>query len=162
MEKIKSFLKEFFDEKFWRYCMFGFINTAVGASVMFFLYNFLLHPYEWGYWVSSAANHITGGITSYILNKRFTFKNREKGPGALIRFALVMGISYVIGYSVAKPLAAHFLADVAFLSDKMKSNIALFCGMCLFTAFNYTGQRFFTFKKREEKTEESDIGKIEA
>ncbi len=151
MEKIKSFLKEFFDEKFLRYCLVGFINAGAGASVMFLLYNFLLHPYEWGYWVSSAANHVTGGITSYILNKHFTFKNKEKGMGTALRFVLVIVVAYIIGYSVAKPLAAYLLAGVTVLSDKAKSNIALFCGMCLFTAINYTGQRFFTFRSRGEK-----------
>ena len=57
-----------------KFLLVGVINTIVGTSIMFLLYN----VGHMNYWVSSAANYIVGSIVSYFLNKYFTFQNKEK------------------------------------------------------------------------------------
>ena len=47
-----------------KFLLVGVINTIVGTSIMFLLYN-IGHM---NYWVSSAANYIVGSIVSYFLN----------------------------------------------------------------------------------------------
>lgn len=43
-----------------KFIIVGIINTVVGTSVMFVLYN----VFSVGYWMSSAANYIIGSIVS--------------------------------------------------------------------------------------------------
>ena len=67
-----------------KFILVGIVNTLVGTGVMFLMYN-LLHA---SYWISSASNYIIGSIVSYVLNKYFTFQNKEKSWKQLVKFAL--------------------------------------------------------------------------
>ena len=97
------------------------------------------------YWVSSASNYILTSFLSFFLNKFFTFQNKEKSWGQVVRFALNIAVCYILAYGIAKPLCLHLLSGTAVA---VCDNVSMFVGMCLFTAFNYCGQRFFAFKKR--------------
>ena len=77
-------LRTLFDEKLLRFVLVGIVNTLVGTVIMFGLYN-LAHC---SYWVSSAANYILTSILSYFLNKYFTFQNRERSVGQVVRFVV--------------------------------------------------------------------------
>lgn len=136
-------LKKLLDKTFWKFLLVGVANTVFGTAVMFLCYN-LLH---WGYWVSSAANYVLGSILSYFLNKYFTFQNREKGAGVVLRFVVNISVCYLIAYGVAKPLAAWVLSG---MSRSVQENGAMLVGMCLFVGLNYLGQRFFAFRRTEE------------
>ena len=109
---------------------------------MFGLYN-LAHC---SYWVSSASNYILTSILSFFLNKFFTFQNKEKSIGQVVRFAVNIAVCYLLAYGIAKPLCLYLLSGVV---TSVRDNVSMFVGMCLFTAFNYCGQRFFAFKKRK-------------
>lgn len=121
-----------------RFVLVGVVNTLVGTAIMFGLYN-LAHC---SYWVSSACNYILTSILSFILNKYFTFQNREKGAGQAVRFAVNIAVCYLLAYGIAKPLCI-WLLDGA--SQAVRDNVSMLVGMCLFTALNYLGQRFFAF-----------------
>ena len=124
-----------------RFLIVGVVNTLVGTAIMFGLYN-LAHC---SYWVSSASNYILTSILSFFLNKFFTFRNKEKSWKQVVRFALNIAVCYLLAYGIAKPLCLHLLNGAAAVRD----NISMLVGMCLFTAFNYCGQRFFAFKTQE-------------
>ena len=115
-----------------RFILVGVINTLVGTAIMFGLYN-LAHC---SYWVSSASNYILTSILSFFLNKFFTFQNKEKSIGQVVRFAV----------NIAEPLCLYLLSGAA---ASVRDNISMLVGMCLFTAFNYCGQRFFAFRNNE-------------
>lgn len=134
-------LKKLLDKTFWKFILVGVANTLFGTVVMFLCYN-LLHV---GYWVSSAANYVFGSILSYFLNKYFTFQNREKGLGVVVRFVVNITICYLIAYGVAKPLAAWALSG---MSQAVQDNGAMLAGMCFFVGLNYLGQRFFAFRQK--------------
>lgn len=120
--------------------MVGVINTLVGTSVMFVLYNVI----GTGYWLASAANYIVGSIVSYFLNKYFTFKSNKQSLKEIIRFILNILLCYLLAYGIAKPCAYYVLQGQA---KNIQENVAMLIGMCLFVGLNYLGQRFVVFKK---------------
>ena len=129
------------DKKLAKFLLVGAINTMVGTAIMFGLYN-LAHC---SYWVSSATNYTLTSILSFFLNKYFTFESREKSVAQAARFAVNIAVCYLLAYGIAKPLCLFAFAHA---SPAVRDNVSLFAGMCLFTGFNYLGQRFFAFRQR--------------
>lgn len=125
-----------------KFLIVGVINTLVGTAVMLVAYN-LIHL---SYWVSSAANYVIGSVVSYVLNKHFTFQNRDKSPKVLLKFIVNISVCYLLAYGLAKPLAIRLLEG---MSVSVQENVAMLTGMCLFVVFNYVGQRYFAFKEKE-------------
>ena len=130
------------DKKALKFIIVGIINTVVGTSVMFLLYNFA----GVNYWISSASNYIVGSIVSYVLNKYFTFNNKEKSVKQIVKFVVNISLCYFLAYGIAKPAVELMLTP---LSVTVKENLAMLVGMGLFVIFNYIGQRFFVFKENE-------------
>lgn len=123
-----------------RFLLVGVVNTLVGCGLMFLLYNLA----GWSYWSSSAANYVAGGVVSFFLNKYFTFRNRDRSWRQVGRFILTIAVCWLLAYGTAKPLVLWLLAG---LPSRLQENIAMLAGMCLYTALNYLGQRFFAFRK---------------
>lgn len=123
-----------------RFLLVGVINTLVGCGTMFLLYNWA----HCSYWLSSAANYIIGGIVSFFLNKYFTFRKKEWSWKQVLKFAVNVAVCYLLAYGFAKPLTMRALAGQSLW---LQENVAMFVGMCLYTALNYLGQRFFAFRK---------------
>ncbi|MDY3617399.1 GtrA family protein [Agathobaculum sp.] len=134
-------MKNLIDKKLAKFLLVGVVNTLVGTAIMFGLYN-LAHC---SYWVSSAANYILTSILSFFLNKYFTFQNKENSVSQVLRFAANIAVCYLLAYGIAKPLCLQLLASA---STAVRDNVSMFVGMCLFTGFNYLGQRFFAFKEK--------------
>lgn len=135
-------IRKFVDATTVKFLLVGVINTLVGTAVMFGFYN-LLHA---GYWVSSAANYIVGSIVSYVLNKYFTFQNKEKSVKQMLFFVVNISVCYLLAYGLAKPVTLHLLS---FSTQQIQENVAMLVGMCLFVALNYFGQRFIVFKSKQ-------------
>ena len=131
------------DKTVFKFLLVGVANTVVGAGTMFILYN-IAHC---SYWLSSATNYVVGGILSFFLNKFFTFQNQEKSFLQVALFVLNLALCYVVAYFCAKKAVYALLAS---RSEAVRGNVALFCGMCLYTALNYVGQRFVVFKKNDD------------
>ena len=128
-----------FDRTVLRFLIVGVVNTLFGTIVMFSLYNLA----GCSYWISSAANYILGSILSFFLNKYFTFQNRERSWGQVVRFTVNIAACYLAAYGVAKPAVRMLLSGQ---SVSIQENAAMLVGMCLFTGLNYFGQRFFAFR----------------
>lgn len=137
---------QYLDKKLIKFLLVGLINTMVGAGVMFILYNFG----HLNYWISSACNYITGGIVSFFLNKYFTFSNHEKSLKQVLYFILTLAICYILAYLIAKQSVYMLLSTQ---SEKLRDNVSMLVGMCLYTILNYFGQRLFVFAKREVNNE---------
>ena len=133
-------MSKLFDKTMVKFLLVGAVNTLVGAGTMFLLYN-LAHC---SYWLSSAANYVVGGIVSFFLNKYFTFQNKGWSWGQVGKFIVSVSVCYLLAYGLAKPLTLHLLAGQ---SQSIQENVAMLVGMCLYTALNYLGQRFFAFRK---------------
>ena len=139
---MKKFLSKFLDKTFLRFVIVGVINTIFGTAIMFVFYN----VFHLSYWISSASNYFFGSILSYFLNKHFTFQYKERDLGVVGRFILNISVCYLAAYGIAKPLFRWMLSG---FSASVQDNVAMLGGMVLFVMFNYLGQRFFSFKKRE-------------
>lgn len=135
-------MKKIFDITFLKFLIVGVINTVFGTTIMFVAYN----VFGCSYWLSSALNYILGSVLSYFLNKNFTFQNKSKSPQVLLRFVINIAICYFIAYGAAKPLVFSLLATAP---TKLRDNVSMFVGMCLFVGLNYFGQRFFAFAKKK-------------
>lgn len=129
-----------------KFVLVGVVNTIVGTSVMFIMYN----VFSFNYWISSAANYVVGSIVSYFLNKYFTFQDKEKSWKTVVRFVLNISVCYLIAYGLARPLVRMALGG---FSQTIQENIAMLAGMCLFVVVNYIGQRFFVFNNSSQKEE---------
>ena len=127
--------RKIFDAQFIRFLGVGVINTAVGTGTMFLLYN----VFGAGYWISSASNYIVGSIVSYILNKKFTFKNQDSNKKTIIKFIVGIAVCYGIAYGIAKPLVHTLLSGQ---SQTVADNVAMLVGMGLFVIINYLSQKF--------------------
>lgn len=146
---MKSFIRQFFDIKFWKFILVGILNTLVGTGLQFLFFNL----FGWNEWISSMIGYILGSILSYFLNKYFTFKNSEKGWKPVARFALNIAICYTLAYTIAIPLTkwictANSLTMFGWSVETFAGNCSMIVGSCLFVAFNYIGQRFFAFKEK--------------
>ncbi len=139
---MKKLLSKFLDKTFLRFIIVGVINTLFGTAIMFVFYN----VFGLSYWLSSASNYFFGSILSYFLNKYFTFQYKKRDWKVVGRFVLNISACYLIAYGAAKPLVRALLSGA---SSTIQENVAMLCGMCLFVALNYLGQRFFAFKSEE-------------
>lgn len=133
-------IKNLFDASMWKFLLVGVLNTAVGAGVMFLLYN----AAHWGYWPASAANYVVGGVVSFFLNKYFTFQNKERSWGQVVRFAATVAVCWAVAYGIAQPAVSWVLSG---FDASVRENAAMLVGMVLYTGLNYFGQRFFAFRK---------------
>jgi putative flippase GtrA len=134
----------FFDQKLFKFILVGIINTIVGSAIMFLLYN----AAHLGYWFSSACNYFFTSILSFFLNKYFTFGVRHWSAFMVIVFVLTIAFSYLMAYGISKPAMNYLLRDSP---QKIRENLALLTGMCLFTGINYFGQRLVVFRSRGEE-----------
>jgi len=132
-------IKKLLDQSFVRFLIVGVINTVVGTTIMFTLYN----VFHQSYWVSSFANYFLTSILSFFLNKYFTFSAKEWSWKQVVRFAVNIAVCYTLAYGMAKPLVKLMLKGQ---SARIRDNVAMLVGMVLFTLLNYFGQRFFAFK----------------
>ena len=89
--------------------------------------------------VSKGISMVAASVFSYIVNKRFTFENKEKtNAGYLFRFYMVFAVN--LGTNLG---ANQFVFDKT--GDKLIAFVlATLCGMTI----NYIGQRFLVFDKR--------------
>ncbi|MCI9156742.1 MAG: GtrA family protein [Lawsonibacter sp.] len=142
-------LRKLFDPTMFRFLLVGVVNTLVGCGVMFGLYNLAgLHAWgDGGYWISSAANYVAGSIVSFFLNKHFTFQNREKGAGVVVRFIVNISVCYLAAYGLARPAVGWVLGGMG-LDGQLQGNLTMLAGSGLFVVLNYFGQRFFAFRQR--------------
>ena len=139
-------LKVFFDRSFWLFALIGCLNTVVSLSLQFTFYNLL----SMGYWWSTSTAFFLSSILSYYLNKKYSFRNKGKIGDTALKFALVIGVCYIFSYSIAKPFSSYILSLINVSNDvNFIEKLAMLIGQVVFAVLNYTGQRFFTFRKKE-------------
>ena len=136
-----NIIKIFYDKTFLKFIIVGIINTAVGAGVMFALYNI----FHCSYWFSSIMNYVVGSVVSFFLNKYFTFKSKSFSFKEVIYFIINIAVCFFIAYSLAKPFAMYILNGY---SKSVQENTAMFIGMVIFTGLNYLSQRFIVFRRK--------------
>lgn len=157
-DKMKDFLKKFFDIKFWKFLLVGVINTAVGEGVVLLCLHMIgWKNFVWGAGAAAIAGTVIGSIVSFFLNKYFTFQNKEKSVKQVFKFTLnicvCLLIRVVFATAVSEICKAASLSMFGMDVNSFAGNMGWAVGACVFVACNYIGQRFFAFKEKEENTE---------
>lgn len=132
-------IKKYISITFLKFVIVGIANTLFGTAIMLILYNY----FNCNYWLSSAANYLFGSILSFILNKRFTFKNTDRSLKIIIKFVLNICVCYLLAYGLAKPLVRAILQGQG---QTFQENVSMLIGVVIFTFLNYFGQKYFAFK----------------
>ncbi len=81
-------MKIIISQEFIKYCLVGVVNTIVSMLTAFICLNFL----QYNYYLSTALSYLFGIITSFTLNKKFTFKDNNKH---VLRQFLKFNITYI-------------------------------------------------------------------
>jgi putative flippase GtrA len=127
------------DKIFVKFIIVGVINTIFGSVLIFTLYN----ACGMSYWLSSGVSYILASVLSFFLNKYFTFAVKKWSFFMVAAFIVNIAVCYAVAYGLAKPAMNYFLQNN---SQKLRENVALLAGICLFTVLNYLGQRFVVFR----------------
>lgn len=134
------------DIKLLKFILVGVINTAVDYGLFLILRGICPENPLWLRWLLlTAIPCALASVVSYFLNKYFTFKNTEKGWAPVLRFAVNIAACYLLAYGMAIPLMEWALSAAA---PALRDNLTKVAGMCLFTGFNYLGQRLFAFRNK--------------
>lgn len=151
LRKISYKMPGIFDIKLLKFFLVGILNTLVGTGLQFVFLNcfglFLLG--NTGTYIASGTSNGLASVMSYFLNKRFTFKNTEKGIKPALRFALNIIVCWLIANILAVE-AVSYICQSAGLSAQIAGNISLGVASILFVCCNYIGQRFFAFKEKKQ------------
>lgn len=133
-----------------RFGIVGAANTLISTVLMLLLYDFL------GYWGASAAAYLVGALFSFAANRRFTFHSKSDPVRSFWRFLLVVAACYLCAYGCAKPLIGGFLEWIEWTpTSALGEKIAMLCGMVLYTALNFLGQKILVFRDRTPKSKDS-------
>lgn len=133
MQLIEKLIRARLTGEFIRFALVGVVNTGVSYLAYVILIEFGI-----GYQVSNVISYIIGMITSYILNKNWTFGIKERSRiRFLIRFVVV---------NIAALLVS--LGIVSLMVEVMETNV--YIGQLFAIAghmvVNFAGQKFWVFR----------------
>jgi putative flippase GtrA len=82
--------------QFFRYLAVGVINTLLGYCVIFAcMYLAGMTPEA-----SNVAGYAVGLVVSYVLNRYYTFNNKQSRRGEIMRFLAVFFVAYASNFAV--------------------------------------------------------------
>lgn len=119
-------------KQFARFVLVGIFNTVFGFAVIFAcMYLATLGPL-----VSNVIGYGCGLVTSYVLNRWFTFRSTARGVGEPIRFLLVFGVSYLLNLGALVVLINQL---------GMHEGLAQLVAGAVYVGASYLMNRFFVF-----------------
>lgn len=147
-------------KEFIKYCLVGIINTIAGLTTAYIFLNIL----SCSYFSSTAAAYIIGISVSFVLNKNFTFKDKNSNQLSLfMKFTLTMLPSYIISYFLgwmsAKTIFSIDIFNTLFgkitqliniSQNKISDNIAVLISMTIYLLLGFLVNKFLIFTKKNE------------
>jgi len=128
---------------FARFLLVGMVNTFLGISVTFAL----RYGPGLGYWPATLGGWLTGATTSFLLNRKYTFRSDAPIPGALLRFAAVLLICYFIAFEIGAKTAL-LLSQPLGIHPMQTDDAAVWIGTAVYTIINYWGQKKWVHVQR--------------
>lgn len=116
-----------------RFCFVGLLNTVVGYGVYFLLVKAEIH-----YVLASFTAQVAGVAHSYVWNKFWTFKSRQKSITEVLKFVMVYALTFVINL-----VLLSFFIEVL----EMDKAIAGFISLALVAIISFTGHKLWSFRK---------------
>ncbi len=126
-------LKKLLERQEIRFLFVGVLNTIVGYGIYAILVFFDMH-----YLIANTISTILGVAHSYLWNRFFTFKSKEKAGKEIIKFTSVYLLSYVIG-----TITLAGFKNILHISPYLAG---LF-NLVITTLISYFGHKNFSFKK---------------
>lgn len=131
-----SKIKELFKYQQIRFLFVGGLNTIVGYGSFA-----LLLLTGMNYLLANTISYIVGVIHSYIWNRKFTFKSKNKSILEIVKFVLVYVVNYLIGL-----LSLYILVDIF----KIDEYIAGALNLIITTLISWFGHKYFSFRQKGE------------
>ena len=117
-----------------RYVTVGVLNTAWGY-LLIFAFMYLAH---WSPEASNIAGYAIGLLTSYLLNRKFTFNSQAKMSGEFGRFIVIFAIAFLANFATLA-----FLVRVLEIHAGMGQLVA---GV-VYVVTSYLLNRTYTFRR---------------
>ena len=146
--KLKQLILKLYNDKRIRFLFVGCLNTLVGTGTTLLVYLAM------GYGIFDQSNitsfetflatvigYAVGTVHSYIWNKFFTFKSKEKSVSEFLRFVMVCVVQYGVNYGLTL-LAKQFI-DMHFIYTIA---VTLIC-----MVISFIGHSLFSFGKKFTK-----------
>lgn len=129
---------------FGRFLIVGVINTFLTAAVIFLLMN-VFHK---GYWISTFLGNAGGMISSFLLNRKFTFESHVSLGRGFAAFLLSACACYFLSYFSSEKILE--IIDMYFYNNHLlhKQEISVLLGMFFYTGTNFIAQKHFVFGSR--------------
>lgn len=121
-----------------RFSASGVVNTALGASTILIFTALGTH-----YFLANAMGYAVGLLTSFLLNKNWTFKAKSgRDTGELARFIAVFAVAYSVN-----------IATVTIAIEVLRSNAlaAQVVGIVFYTMISFVGMKYVVFRSTDEK-----------
>lgn len=132
-----SFIRVTFHQML-KYSAVGIINTLIGLSVIFIS----MEVFQLSYIISNILGYACGLISSFILNKHWTFLSKGHHGKELLKFLLVFIIAYGIQF-IALILLKEELGIMA--------EIAQLIGIGVYTIIGFILNKFITFRQIKDE-----------
>ena len=119
--------------QFSKFIIVGLSNTLITLAIIFFCSAVIKLDYR----ISNFVGYIIGLINSFILNKSWTFKSKNRLHKEIIPFLAMFFVCYFIN-----------LSTVIFFKELLEINnlISQGSGMIIYTITNYFGNKYWAFK----------------
>lgn len=118
-----------------RFLLVGLFNTGFGFAVIFAcMYLLGLGPV-----VSNVIGYCCGLVTSYLLNRSYTFRSSARGFGEPAKFLAVFGVSYL-----ANVMTLVALIEVAGLHEGLSQILA----GATYVGISFILNKYFVFRQR--------------
>jgi putative flippase GtrA len=136
IHKIKIILQKFNPKQFIKFSFVGVLNTVVFYGVYLILLRL-----GFSFVIATTAGTIVGILNSYVWNKLFTFKAKQKCKSEVAKFLVVYFVQYLSNLLIIY-LCVTYIGVSAELSGIPSIAIGVF--------ISYFGHKFWTFKRKKE------------
>lgn len=117
---------------FSKFVIVGLINTVLGYGLFtLFLYLGVF------YLAAMSIAHIIATINSYILNRKFTFRSKEKIKGEFFRFIGVYLLMFAVNFALL-----YIAVDIL----RIRPQISQLVILVTIVIISFLGQKYFTFR----------------
>lgn len=129
-----NYIKKIFARREVRFVFVGGINTVVGYGAFA-----ILVALNVPYLIANTISTVIGVINSYLWNRFFTFKSKNKAIAEICRFAFVYFVSYCIGMLFLFIIVGHMY---------LNTYIAGALNIIVTTLISWFGHKNFSFRAR--------------
>ena len=140
-----------------KYGAVGVVNTLLTMITIWMMMRFVFRPDDGGkissvaLSISNAVGYIIGLINSYICNRLWTFKSKNKWKPELLRFIVAFLICFVIQLALVNILYKYVIINGFHLNffrfdyTLSAAEICQLTGIVVFTILNFILNKYFTF-----------------